>query len=437
MTQRLSSLLAGFLLLVASVIVCAANIKIENWHSKNGSKVYFVKTTALPMVDVRVVFAAGSAYDGQHWGQAAFVNNMLGQATRSKSSDEIANDFDNVGAVFNTSIDQDKAIVSLRTLTASKYYKPAIATFVDVLAHAKFDNQAYQLILNQTLASIKALKESPDSVAAEVFNKTLYGDQPYGHPVDGTNSTVQALTLETINQFYKNYYVAKNADIVIVGDLSRGGAENLANELSDALPSGSHAKALAAMQPAAKDKTVHVEFPSKQTAIVLGQLGITRKNSDYFPLIVGNSILGQLPLSSLLFQNVRNTRGLAYYAVSSFDVLQYKGPFEIQLKTRAEKTSESVTVVKQTLSDFVKNGPTKDELKIAKDYINGSFPLSTATNSAILSAVTNIAFYNRSLDFMDTYLKKVNAVTASEIKNAFEKTLSPKNMILVTVGPKV
>lgn len=437
MTKRIVSFIAGALLLLTSATICAANIKIENWQTDSGSKVYFVKTTALPMVDLRVVFAAGSAYDAQHWGLAAFVNNMLGQATADKNADDIANDFDRVGAVFDTDVNKDMAIVSLRTLTNSQYYKPAVATFDDVLAHAKFDDASYKLILSQTLASIKLAEQSPDAVAQQLFYKTLFGNQPYAHPVSGTAATVSGLTLGELNQFYKKYYVAKNADIIIVGDLSHGQAKDLANDVSNSLSSGEHAKALETMQPAVTDKTVHIDFPSKQTAIVLGQLGITRQNSDYFPLIVGNSILGQLPLTSLLFQNVRNTRGLAYYAASSFDLLQYKGPFEIQLKTRAAKTAESVEVVKQTLNNFVENGPTKQQLKTAKDYINGSFPLSTATNSAILGAVTNIAFYNRQLDFMDTYLKNVNAITAEQVKKAFEKTVHPHQMILVTVGPKV
>lgn len=427
--------------LFISIILCfsmasaCATIKIQHWKTDNGSDAYFVKTTALPMLDIRVVFAAGSAYDGPQWGLASFVNNMIGQATATKSANAIADAFDGVGASFDTDVNQDQAVVSLRTLTQSKYFTSALATFEDVLVNAQFNQDAFQRTLNQTLATIKVNQETPDKVASTMFNKTLYGNQPYGHPVIGTMQSVKQLSLSALKAFYKKYYVAKNADIVMVGDLSNSEARKIANQLSSALPSGTHAKTLPMMTARETGKVVHVNFPSQQTAILYGQLGITRKNTDYFPLIVGNSILGQLPLTSVLFQNVRNKRGLAYYAISDFDLLQYRGPFEVSLKTRAAKTQESVDVVKQTLSNYINDGPTSEQLQMAKNYISGSFPLSTASNGAILGAVTNIAFYKRPLNYLDTYLQNVNSVTTDQVKQAFQRVLHPNTMILVTVGP--
>ena len=434
MFKRVIAVISG-LLFFCSVAVSAANIKIQHWTSDHGAHVYFVKTSVLPMVDVRVVFAAGSAYDGAHFGLAALTNNMFGETTKSLSANQIANKFDAVGAVFGNDIDRDMASLSIRSLVAAKYLTPALITFKDVLANAVFNETSFERVKSQTLAGIKVGQESPDTVAMDKFTQALYGDQAYAHPVAGTLQSVTALTIPMLKEFYDRYYVAHNADIILVGDLSRSHAQSIANELSSALPSGEHAATLPMMKPATADKALHVNFPSQQTTIVLGQLGITRKNPDYFPLVVGNSILGQLPMTSLLFKNVRNKRGLAYYAVSGFDLLRYKGPFEVQLKTRAAKSGESIDVVRSTLADFIKDGPTSQQLTMAKNYINGSFPLSFATNSAILGVVTNIAFYKRPLDFMGTYLKYVNAVTTDQIKSAFEKVLHPNKMILVTVGP--
>ena len=423
------------LLFFCSITISAANLKIQHWTSTAGAQVYFVKTSVLPMVDVSVVFAAGSVYDGDHFGLAALTNNMFGEATKTLSANQIANAFDAVGAIFSNDTNRDFATLSLRSLTTSKYLTPALNTFKDVLSNAVFNNASFERIKNQTLAGIKVGQESPDTVAMDKFNQMLYGDQAYAHPVAGTLQSVSSLTIPMLNEFYKRYYVAHNADIILVGDLQHSQAESIANELASALPVGEHAAVLPVMKAATEDKTLHINFPSQQTTIVLGQLGITRENPDYFPLIVGNSILGQLPMTSLLFKNVRNKRGLAYYAVSGFDLLRYKGPFDIQLKTRAAKANESIEVVKSTLADFIKEGPTDQQLTMAKNYINGSFPLSFATNSAILGVVTNIAFYKRPLDFMDTYLKNVNAVTTAQIKSAFAKIVHPQQMILVTVGP--
>ena len=168
---------------------------------------------------------------------------------------------------------------------------------------------------------------------------------------------------------------------------------------------------------------------------MLGQLGITRENPNYYPLIVGNTILGGLPMTSLLFENVRGKRGLAYSVDSDFDLLRSKGSFTIQLKTRADKVAESIAVVKQTLNDFIINGPTDIEVSNAKKYIDGSFPLAISSNGSILDVVTAIAFYHRPLNYLDTYLNHINAVTKQQIKIAMASLLQPNKMILVTVGP--
>lgn len=435
MLKWIATIIVTVLLLVMQVIATASGVKIENWKTEHGAQVYFVKTTALPMVDVRVMFAAGSAYDGDHYGVATLTNNMLGEGTKSKSADEIAEAFDAVGASFSSDTDQDRAMVSLRSLTDSRYLTPALEIFTDVLTQASFEDKAFKRVQQQTLAEISLSQESPDTVAANIFMHTLYGNQPYGHPVIGTKASVEQLTPALVKAFYDTHYVAENAMVVIVGDVSQSKADDIANKVTAALPEGKPATPLTMMKSDAEDKQLHDNFPSQQTMIMLGQLGTTRENSDYFPLVVGNSILGQLPMNSLLFKNVRNDRGLAYYADSSFDFLRYNGPFVISLKTRAEKSAESVDVVKNTLDKFVSDGPTAAQLKMAKDYINGSFPISFATNSAIVDVVSNIAFYKRPLNFLDTYLKQVNDVTEQQIQAAFAKIIHPQKMILVTVGP--
>ncbi|PHQ79463.1 MAG: peptidase M16 [Coxiella sp. (in: Bacteria)] len=433
---RVLNVIVSIALLLMSVASAAANVKIQHWQTTNGASVYFVKLTSLPIVDVRLVFAAGSAYDGKDWGLAAVTNNMIGQGTKTLSADQVADQFDRVGALFSGYLDRDMATVSLRSLTNKKYLRPALKTFNDVLGHAIFADKAFQRSIRLGQTSIKANMQTPDAVAGKTFFKTLYGDEPYGHPVNGTLASLQNMTLADVSNFYQHYYVAKNADIVLVGDLSASKAKSIAETLSQQLPEGAPAKRFAMMTADATGKTVHVEFPSKQTAIVLGQLGITRQNPHYYALVVGNYILGGLPMTSLLFDSVRNKRGLSYSVGSQFDPLRYKGPFAVQLKTRADKTAATIAVVKKTVDDFINDGPTTKQLKDAKNYINGSFPLGVTTNKSIAGVVTNIAFYKRPLNYLDTFLKNINAVTVNDVKNAMQSTLHPKDMILVTVGPK-
>ncbi len=423
--------------MILSGVAAASQVNIQNWQTKAGSQVFFVRTTTVPMLEVRVVFAAGSAYDGEHWGLAAMTNNLLAQETDLLTADQIADQFDRVGAVFNNDTTRDMSVVSLRTLVDSKYLAKALDAFSEVLTRAQFDVTSFGRIMNQTQATIKIGMQTPGTVAINQFFQALYGKQAYAHPVEGTLDSLKTINLDLIRSFYKRYYVAKNADIVLVGDITKSQATQIAENLSQKMPVGKVALTLQKMTTLAKPQHINVNFPSTQTTILLGQLGITRQNPSFFPLIIGNAVLGGLPMTSLLFQNVRNKRGLAYGAYSQFDPLRFTGPFLVQLQTRDDKASEAVNVVQNTVADFVKHGPTSVQLKAAKRYISGSFPLSIATNKDIMAQVTNIAFYKRPLNYLDTFLKHVNDVTVSQIKQSIEKTLYPTQMILVTVGSGV
>lgn len=426
-------IICGFFLILSGV-ASASQIHIQNWQTKAGSQVFFVRTTTVPMLEVRLVFAAGSAYDGKHWGLAAMTNNLLAQETDLLTADQIADKFDRVGAVFTHDTTRDMGMVSLRTLVDPKYMTKALDTFTEVLTKAQFDATSFGRIMNKTQAVIKVGMQSPNTVATNQFFQALYGKQAYAHPVEGTLDSLKTINLDLIRSFYQRYYVAKNADIVLVGDITKAQAIQIAEQLSQKMPVGKVALALSNMTTPAKSQHINVNFPSSQTTILLGQLGITRHNPSYFPLVVGNAVLGGLPMTSLLFQNVRNKRGLAYGAYSQFDPLRFIGPFLVQLQTRDDKAGEAVNVVQNTVADYVKQGPTPAQLKAAKQYISGSFPLSIATNKDIMTQVMNIAFYKRPLNYLDTFIEHIDGVTVDQVRQSFEKTLHPTQMILVTVG---
>jgi zinc protease len=426
-----------FTFVVSSALAAAKPIiNIQHWKTKTGVNVYFVSAPEIPMLDVNVIFRAGSAYDGKNYGIASFANSMIDEGTRHYDANQIATAFDNVGAVFGASTDRDMAIVSLRSLVDPKYLQPALHMFSLILSQASFPAKAFTRLQNRTLAAIKISQQSPTSVAADAFYHALYQQQPYGHPTIGTMDTVKQLTREQVASFYQKYYVASNAKIVMVGDITLSKAKTVANQIVANLKQGSPAPALKQKVIESKDIVKHIKFPAKQTTIYLGQIGITRENPYYFPLLVGNHVFGGMPLSSMLFQQVRNKRGLAYYAVSYFNPLLMKGPFIITLQTKAAQTKEAINVVRQTLAEFLAKGPAEKQIKQAKSNLIDSFPLKIDTNKEILANVTSIAFYNRPLNYLDLYRKKVSAVTAKEIKKAFDHLIKTNQLVTITVGPQ-
>lgn len=175
--------------------------------------------------------------------------------------------------------------------------------------------------------------------------------------------------------FHKHYYVAKNAVIAIVGALDKTQAEALANTLTKQLPMGRAASALPVPQDLAAPQAVHLQHPSTQTHVLLGQLGFSRHDPDYFPLYVGNYVLGGGGFFvSRLLKQVREKRGLAYSAASYFGFQQVAGTFILRVcKPRNDQTAQALEVAQGVLKDFVENGATEAELKAAKQHLIGGF----------------------------------------------------------------
>ena len=217
------------------------------------------------------------------------------------------------------------ASVSLRTLTDKPLFDKALETMQVILTSPSFNEADFQREKNRTLAGLKLQEESPAELVKIAFYKALYGDHPYGHPTSGSIDTVSGLQVGDLRSFYQKYYVAANAMVVIVGDLSRQQAEQTAEKLVGGLSKGQKPEPLPEVVMPVKAGKQHIEFPSSQTHVLVGMPGTYRKDPDYFNLYVGNHILGGAVLVSKLFDEVREKRGLAYSASSSFAPCSEKG----------------------------------------------------------------------------------------------------------------
>ena len=432
--QYWKSIAVGVSLLMAASVQ-AAPLKIQHWKTTEGLGVYFVPTTELPMVDIRVLFSAGSSQDGTAFGLASLTNHLLGEGTAHQTADQIALNFDRVGAGFSSAVNRDSASVSLRTLTAPAYFSPALKQFILALDHPVFREKAMNRNRQLMRTSIKAASQNPGDIAAKVFFSTLYKGQPYAHSVEGTLKSLDQLRLDQVKAFYKQFYVASNATITMVGNLTHEQAKKVAQKISLGLSVGVPAKKMAVVPSLKKSTRIHVHYPATQTSIIIGQVGIAPNNPQYFPLKIANSVFGSLPFNSILFHDVRTKRGLTYSVSSQLVRYQNKGPFLIRLKTRASKADESIKVIKSLLESYLKDGPTAAQLRLAKDNLVGGFPLLIATNSAILSNVSHIAFYGLPLNYLSSYTQHLAAVTEKQAQTAYAQLLHPNKLLVVTVGP--
>ena len=422
------------LLLLASSSATAIP-EIQNWQTDRGTEVYFVETHELPIVDIRVMFDAGSGRDGEKPGLAMLTNGLLDEGAGGLNADQISRGFENLGAKFGSNTDTDLASVALRVVNDPAQLYAAVNNLKLVMTSPDFPEEAFERQKSRTLIGIRQKQQSPGDLASDAFFAAIYGDHPYAFPVEGTEATLQQISVDDVRKFHKKYYVAGNAVVAIVGDLDRAGAEQMVNMLLADLPAGKKAKPLPVVKPLTRSKTIWIDYPSTQTHILVGQPGIRRDDPDLFPLYVGNHVLGGGGMVSRLFEEIREKRGLSYSTYSYFIPKRRAGPFVAGLQTRTDQADEALDLLVEELKKYIDDGPDETELDASKENLTGGFPLRIDSNADILNYLAMIGFYGLPLDYLDTYSEKIMNVTVQDVKKAFRKKLTPDKMIRVLVGP--
>ena len=428
--RLLVPLLATALALVA--LPARANPAIQHWTLDNGARVYFVETRALPLVDIDISFAAGSAYDpADKSGLAAFVRSLLETGTSMLDEEAIATAFAELGARFGGTVDNDRASLTLRTLSHAAERERSVALLAQLLAAPAYPAAQLERERTRAIAALRDALTQPDTLAARAFSAGVFGNHPYG--LNFTEATLNALSQIDLIAFHQRFYTAPNASVSIVGDLSRDEADAVARTLTASLPAGIAAPTLAVpVQPAASE--TRIPHPAEQAHISLGLVGMSRDDPDYYPLLVGNYVLGGGGFVSRLMQEVREKRGFAYSVYSYFAPQRVPGLFEIGLQTRGSQADEALAVARQVLAGFVADGPTAAELQAAKDnYING-FGLRLDSNAKVLTYVALIGFYRLPLDWLDRYPEHVAAVTATQVRDAFQRRVKAEHLVVVIAG---
>lgn len=426
--------LVAFIALIITQPLAARTFKTEQWHTSNGAKVVLYQALEVPMLDISIAFAAGSAYDGQRYGLSALTAELLDQGAGNLNANQIAEKFADIGAQFSSESSKDMVMLQLKTLTSTEALQQAMDTFSLIINKPWFRQEAFNREKNRQLISITQIEESPENLANLTFFNKLYQNHPYAHAVNGTIETVKAIRPYHVKEFYQRYYVSSNAVIVMVGAIDSEKAHQLAEQLTEKLPKGQPAPPIPEAKPLENPERVDINFSSSQTMLRLGQVGITHADPNFFPLMVGNYILGGGALVSQLSQEVRGKRGLTYGITSQFMPMPANGPFLISFSTKNNQAVEALQVTEKTLTDFLAKGPTEEELIAAKQYMVGSFPLSLASNSSIAGMLLRIAFYHLPDDYLNTYTAHIEAVTADEIKQAFDLVIHLNKMLIVSVG---
>ncbi|OZA25406.1 MAG: peptidase M16 [Hydrogenophilales bacterium 17-64-11] len=423
-----------FVLLLSLPLSAQAALAIQHWQTPQGARVVFVESRELPMLDISVDFPAGSARDpAGKAGLAHLTHGLLDQGAGGLSDTAIAHRLADVGAVLSGNFDRDRAGVTLRTLSSASEKAAALEMLARVLQRPDFPQAVIKREKQRLIAAIREAEADPGTVAGKAFYRALYGTHPYAHDEAGDPAAIARLTRGDLQAFYRAHYSAPNAVISLVGDIPRAEAEAIAARLAAGLSKAAAVPPLPSPAPAASSD-VRIAHPSTQSHVLVGAVGMARNDPDFFPLFVGNYVLGGGGFDSRLMREVRDKRGYAYSAYSYFMPMVEAGPFQLGLQTKLEQTGDALKVAQATLRQFIADGPSEAELDQAKSNLTGGFPLRIDSNKKILDYLAVIGFYRLPLDYLDTWVAKVDAVDVAAVKQAFARRIDPDRLVTVVVG---
>jgi len=436
--RRLAGAACGAAALLAGTVAQAA-IPIESWTASTGAKVFFVPSPSIPMLDVNIDFDAGSRYDPPGKSGLATLTAALldkganaqdGQPARNEA--QIADAFADTGADFGGAAGGDRGGIGLRTLTASSEREQSLRLAGQLIKAPAYPDAVVAREKQRLITAIREGDTRPGVIADKTLSKAIYPAHPYG--VSATPESVGSITRDDLLKFWRDNYTAKRAVVTLIGAIDRKQAEQIAEDMTRGLPDGTAAPKLPDVQMTIPASEKRIPHPAQQASVAIGAPAIARGDPDYFPLLVGNYVLGGGGFSSRLTDQVREKRGLTYGVDSYFAPSKQPGPFSITLQTKKENTNEALGLVRQILAQYVAQGPTDAELKAAKDNLVNGFPLRIDSNRKLLTNVANIGWYGLPLAYLDTWTAQINKVTRDQVRAAFQRHVHPDAMATVIVG---
>lgn len=422
------------LLLLASMNSQAASAfnQVKYAITDNGTHFAYLHTPTLPIVDIRLAFHAGSAYDGSHPGLAKLSASLIGQGTHQLDADQIASGFDQVGAIYSSHTTRDLTVFSLRTLSDPKYLKSAVGLFVRSIAKPAVMPHVFDEVKARQAQQILAQQQIPSALAYNTLYKAMFAGTPYAHCVDGSIESLDQLTMSESARFYRQYYVAHNANIVIVGSISFNQAARIANKISAAFKTGKQAKTLFVHAKTPAKTLVHVPFNGSQSTVLVAEVGLSKLAKNRQALNLAAQALGGGGFSSVLYNELREKQGLVYHVSAQNTALEATGVFSVFAQTA--KPAKVLQLIKSAENKLATNGFEPAQIDQAKTYLAGRFAIGFTSNRDFADTLISLLAHGFARGYMANYVSKLKQVSLSDASGIFEKIIHSEHSIIIIVG---
>lgn len=429
-----------FLLLMVPSPIKAQQTKIIGEYSKrvlsNGMTVYLMEQRELPIVSLNVLVAAGSVLDPQgREGVASVTTELVWRGTKVNDAEDISYQFDSVGASLNQFVDLEFSGHTVQFL--SKDREHVLALVAECLSGPTFPKKELALSLKQRIASLIREKDDPSQLVDEYLYAFLFQNHAYGRPSEGDERSLERIGQSDLVRFYQDHYFPKNLTLSIVGDFESNDMFEALEKVFALWRTEGHSnkrKIVETPHPVEKMKLLLVNKKDAPEAFfMVGSVGISFSNPDRFGLEVVNTALGG-KFTSALNKVLRVDSGLTYGVGSAFRRYQQPGPFLVSSSAKTESTVKALQLTLETLKKFREQGISTDQLRGAKAYLMGQYPLRFETTDQLAQVIATLHFYGVSPSDLNTYLGRFQGVSIEDTRRLAAQYFSEERVVIVVIG---
>jgi zinc protease len=436
LSQRLLPLLTALVLACALFAFSgkAEAMKIQEVKSPGGIQAWLVEEHSVPLMAMRFAFdGGGNSQDPEaKVGLASFLSTMLDEGAGDLSAKQFQEQMEELALRMSFNDGRDAFYGSFETLTENR--AKAVELVSLAVTRPRFDQEAIERMRKQLLASITAASRDPTRVASEQWMALAFPNHPYGRPANGTLQSVAKITRKDLQDFHARIFAKENLRVVVVGDIDAATLGGVLDKVFGGLPAKARLTPVAKVEPSAAQKLKVIEMNVPQSVVRFGLPAMARKDPDFMPAFVLNTILGGGAFTSRLYQEVREKRGLAYGVDTSLMPLANTSLFYGGVATKNEEVRQSLDVIRAELKRITDEGPTQKELDDAKAYLTGSYALRFDTNANIANQLLWMLVEGLGREYVDNRNALVEAVTLDDLRRAARRLFEGRELIVTVVG---
>ncbi len=410
----------------------SAAAKIQRVISPGGIEAWFVQDATVPLIAMQFAFTGGSSQDPDgKAGTANLASDTLDEGAGDLDSKTYHERLERRAIQMSFSVGRDYFRGSLRMLKENR--DEAFDLLRLALTSPRFDAEPVERVRAQTLSGLRRESTAPGSIANERFWATAYEGHPYARPPNGTLESVPTIEAADLKDFVRRVLAKDNLKIAVVGDVDAETVGKLLDQTFGALPAKSELTPVAKIDFAKTPQKFFIPLDVPQTSILFGGASIARNDPDFMAAYIVNHILGGGSLSSRLYHEVREKRGLAYSVSASLVWMNHSSLFFGSTATRADKATETIDTINAELKRMADDGPTQQELDEAKSYLKGSQMLALDSSAKFAGALVQYQLDNLGIDYIERRSAIIDAVTLDDAKRV-AKRIWGNGVLSVSVG---